>query len=212
MSRTEQHRRYARMGLRTKAFVIIVLKTLALVGEIEFADARPPERATAKPRVSPETTMAEKLADELVAALAGKGPFRWDRCPNVAPTDWASLLLLNDGIPIKYAFEEGCDVEGDTVLRRTPFPVDLKLRNFPGAERLKATVEAEAKPDWANGVVRAEVRFRDATLEGNGTSVAFTLALRVATGLDTKSLEPVVGELRIYRVRNQDVDVRRKIP
>jgi hypothetical protein len=200
------------MGLRTKALVTIVVGTLGLVGGIERADARPPNRATTRPRVSPETTTAEKLADELVAALAGKGRFRWDRCPDVTPTDWASLLLLNDGIPMKYAFEDGCDVEGDTVLRRTPFPVELKLRNFPGADRLKATVDAEAKPDWANGVVRAEVRFRDATLEGKGTSVAFTAVLRVATGLDTKSREPVVGELRIYRVRNQDVDVRRTIP
>jgi hypothetical protein len=175
------------------------------------AAARPPKRATAKPRPSPETTLAEKIADEIVAVLVGKSRFRVDGCPEVSPTQWASLLLLNDGIPMKYAFTEGCDVEGDTVLRRDPFPVDLKLRQFPGADRLKATVDAEAKPEWATGIVRAEVRFKEAMLEGK-TPVSFTAALRVATGLDEKNSEAIAGEIRLYRVRGQDVDVRRKFP
>lgn len=189
------------------------LVTLALFAHVTTtAAARPPKRATGKePRPSAEQALAEKIVDQLVAVLSGQSKFRVSGCPEVTPTQWASLLLLNDGIPMTYAFTEGCDVEGETVLRREPFAVDLKLRQFPGAERLKATVEAEAKPEWATGIVRAEVRFRDATLEGK-VPVGFTAAVRVATGLEEKSPDNVAGEIRLYRVRGQDVDARRKFP
>ncbi len=193
-----------------------VLATLAALCLSPLAEARPPKRATAKPRPNAESALAEKIADALVDVLNGKTRFRVEGCPTVTETQWASLLLLNDGIPMKYAFVEGCDAEGDVVLRRDPFALDLKLRNFMNADRLRATVDAEAKPDWSNGLVRAEVRFRDATLEGPktgwGSPVFFTAALRVSTGLADPKNNDLEGEVRIYRVRGQAVDVRRKFP
>lgn len=179
------------------------------------AAARPPKRATKKPRPSPEVAIGEKFADGLVELLRGKGRFHVDGCPTATPTQWASALLLGDSIPMKYAFAPGCDVEGETVLRREPFPIDLKLRNIPGVERIRANVDAEAKPDWANGVVRAELHFKDATFESNhgGTGpIAFTARVSVATGLDAKAEPGLAGEIRIYKVRGQSVDVRRRVP
>lgn len=181
------------------------------------ANARPPKRATNKPpRKNPETVTAEKIADGLLDIFAGKSKFRVSTCPEVTPTQWASLLLLNDGVPMKYAFSEGCDVEGDAVLRREPFPLDVKLRNFLNVERLRATVDAEAKPDWTQGIVRAEVHFKDATLESTRTGwngpVAFTAVIRVATGLADATGNDLAGEIRLYKVRNVAVDVRRRFP
>lgn len=190
----------------------LVAMAFVAVGLSAFeAAAKPPKRATAKPRTVIETTLAEKLADGLAAALSGQGTFRVDGCPGISPTQWASLLLLGDGVPTKYVFAPGCDAEGEAVLRRDAFPLDLQVRNLAGVERLHATVDAEAKPDWANGVVRAEIRFRDGTLEGGKAvgPVAFTAALRVATGLDEQTAPEPEGEIRIYKVRGQTVDVRR---
>jgi len=195
---------------------LFFLATIAALCLGPRAETRPPKRATAMPKPSAEGILAEKIADGLVDVLNGRTRFRLDACPVVTPTQWASLLLLNDGIPMKYAFVDGCDVEGDVVLRRDPFALDLKLRNFINADRLRATVDAEAKPDWSNGLVRAEVRFRDATIEGAkagwGAPVFFTAALRVSTGLADPKQSELQGELRIYRVRGQAVDVRRKFP
>lgn len=148
---------------------------------------------------------ARATVRRMISDLKGAGTFRTSGCPRVPTEKWARFLFLNEPVRHSLRFAPACDVQADLVITRGQFPVDLKIRNAHGVERLRALVNTEIDPEVLNGqvVVRARATQASAQEGTNDELLAFSAHYEVVTGLDARVKENRGGTVRVSRFQEK---------
>jgi hypothetical protein len=135
----------------------------------------------------------------------GKPAFTTRGCPKPSGAEWARVLLMDQPVSLKLRFAKDCDLEGDVILRKAGFPVDLKLRNVEGTDRARGRIASEVVADFMKGQMDVTLRVAQAMLsrEGAGDYLKFAGDYNVLLGAEIGSSQPITlkenrgGKVRI---------------
>ena len=134
-------------------------------------------------------------------------------CPRIPAQKWIGYLLVGEPIEHEFKFGKGCDLEGKVVIRREPFPVDLKIRGLKEGNRLRAVLEPILEPNLMKQNALATVRVKKGRLTGAGDAevLGFTADYAMLGGFDGKIRENRGGTLKAEAYRGKAVNVSEKL-
>lgn len=85
------------------------------------------------------------------------GEFNTSGCEK-PKTGWIEMLLFEQPIEKQYSMSKFCDVEGLIKYSRSPFSVELKLKNLGKLKKMKLTAEYIIKPESGDALqIRGEI-------------------------------------------------------
>jgi hypothetical protein len=137
----------------------------------------------------PAQALVERVLDRIHTKVETRG------CAKVPPEKWARLLVANEPVTHELKFGQACDLEGKLVIRRTPFPVDLRVRDLGGVQRLQATVAPFIEPRLLENRVVVRLRAEQGRLFGDSKGKREILGFRADYELETA----LNGQLRQNR-------------
>lgn len=126
--------------------------------------------------------------------------FSMKSCPKVKPDRWTRLLLLQEPVQYQTHFSPGCDLQGNTIVALSPFPVDVELRNFKGARRVSMTLQIQLTPQLSRGGLEVTFVATDGKLFPSHTKdkkkiASFTGEYHSLYHLNGKLIQPPSGFL-----------------
>lgn len=133
-------------------------------------------------------------------------------CKKITNKEFIMLLAINRPIFMNYQFSPGCDVEGQFMLTRFPFNMNLELRNSGEVERVEMRIENKIDRDPDQGIIKIRFIVPKGTLLTNKESIEFDAEYEVTLNMSNGMLhENKGGFVTIKKVHGQEKSVRYKL-
>lgn len=138
------------------------------------------------------------------------GKFRTNGCKAIPPEKLLQLILLNQPVDHEWKFGKGCDAEGKLSLRRTTFPVDLRVRNIPDTDRIRAVVEPDFTPDFTNREIKIFVKAKEGVLSDKAKKelMGATVDFLAVVAMDGTVKDKGHGTIAVDRYRGKSVSYK----
>ncbi|MBI3555408.1 MAG: hypothetical protein HY074_03990 [Deltaproteobacteria bacterium] len=118
---------------------------------------------------------------------------------------WVRFVVLGTPIHQSFTFKEGCDIQGVLDITRTPFPVDLQLRNYQEYVRVRMQIQMTLALDLATQQAQVSVRANDGILSTTiePRSMEFSGDYQFAIGMDGRMADNKGGKLKVNRLKGK---------
>ena len=103
-------------------------------------------------------------------AAGTEGVFSTRACPKLSPADWARVLILDQPARLDLKFAPDCDLEGVVTVKKSGFPLDLKLRHVVGTDHARGRVIPKVALDLMDSRIDVEVALSDGVLSRVGAN------------------------------------------